>query len=265
MKTSIKCIWIAILLGSLQVIFILGSNHRLLLSDIILHFSFSNLLINKPSIIDASFKLFPLFVFQILLGIYMYKRFCSASIYYFSRCKNRIIWFLKESFALYPYTLLYLLVMIASATIETSFWHPVTFDKESFILGFYFLAIYSMWLFSTTLLINIIAIQFNNSSLAFSVVAGLQLTSMVLLLIWEGASKALLFPLPLNPFSHLVLSWHSSYIHMVNERINQQSIPFDLNLSLLLLIVVVMVIIASGCVVVNRKEFIAVSKEMEDE
>lgn len=263
MKTSTQCILVAIFFGFIQSLAYLVENKGIYFSDIIIHFSFSSLQINKPSIINATINLLPIMGFQMILGVYMYKRFCSASIYYFSRCKNRFEWFLKESTILFFYALFYVFVMLTTWSIVESFWSPIVFDKASIILFSYCLLIYTLWLFIMTLLINLLAIQFNNSSYAFSLTAGIQISSMLLCLIWEKAPDSAYKYLIFNPISHLVISWHTSWVQSVDQRIHKWTINFDLNISIIFLVITSILIILFGSFIIKRKDFILLNKEAD--
>jgi hypothetical protein len=267
-KSFIICIGVAMLWGAFQALFYLGIRGEILLSDIILQYSFSDVSIILVYLIEMSIRLLPFLLFQILFGTYIYQHFCSASIYYFSRCHNRVKWFLKESLKLYVFALIYPMVMVISGTAVTSITNHVVFDKASYILLIYYLLIHSPWLFLTALLMNVIAIRLD-SSYGFIVVAGLQLTSVGLLLLWENVWPLVdtpnldkhVFLLHLNPISHLILAWHSSPIVAVNERLNHLNIEFSLNTSVMFFFFISLAVIAFGCFVVKKQEWITLSKE----
>ncbi len=268
MSTYLKCIITSLLWGVLESLFYLRLNEKIILSDIIFQFSFLKKYIETPYIIDMTIKFLPYLIFQILFGTCIYKHFCSASNYYFSRCINRTKWLLREAFLLYTYVLIFLFCMLAGGVMVTVITNELIFDLESIILLLYYLIIYSLWLYLTTLLINIIAVRFN-SSVAFIAIAGLEMGCIFSLVLWENVlplqdspfiDRNFLF-LQLNPVAHLVLAWHSSFIEKLNMRINIYYQSFDLNISVVLFLLLSIIVTVVGCIVVKRKDLIIANNE----
>lgn len=143
MRTYLKCIAIALFWGILLTLFYFASSKQVFFSDIIEVFSFSRPYMIIPYIIDITVQLLPYLLFQILFGTYIYRHFCSASYYYFSRCTNRTRWLLKEVISLYSYVLVFLIFVVASGTAIASITNTVIFDTESLVLFVYYLVIYS--------------------------------------------------------------------------------------------------------------------------
>ncbi|WP_060664213.1 hypothetical protein [Bacillus sp. CHD6a] len=261
-STLLRCIGAAILWGGFQAIFFLSVKGEVIFSDIILKFGFSEVSINLVYLIELSIQFLPFFIFQILFGTVIYQHFCSASIYYFSRCHHRGKWFLKESLKLYSYSLIYPLTMVGFATIIASSTNEILFDQASIILFFYYLAIHSLWLFITALLMNIMSIRFD-SSIGFMVIVGFQLFCVSMLLLWEDVSltNQSAFFLKLNPISHLILSWHNSNNLGLNDRINFLNIDLSLNASILYFFILCLLSVGSGLFIVKKQEWITLNKE----
>ncbi|MCZ0704196.1 hypothetical protein J2T56_002492 [Natronobacillus azotifigens] len=263
-----KCLLFASGLGMLQSFAILTMPNPLLWSNLILWFGFSNTEIILVYIIDLSIKLLPLVLFQVIFGTYLYQRFCSASVYYFSRCPNRIRWFLKESVKLYLLAVLYPLVMVLTTTLIVNFIKPIDFDQSAFLLLIYYVLIHSLWLFITTTLINVLAIMLDSSA-AFVIVVGFQLTSVALLLLWENVWPVVDSPnislhsllLKFNPIAHLILTWHSSNINLIKGQINQFNLSFDLNETVIIFACLSVFILFIGSLIVKQKEWIVLNQE----
>lgn len=273
----IKCILVSSLWGIFTCLTYLATNQELFFSDIVFKFSLPTIMINLVFIIEMSLRYFPFLIFQILFGTHIYKHFCSASVFYFSRCQNRAKWFLKEAISLYPLALLYSLAMVVAGLIVAGINNRIIYDRESFIILIYYLLIHSLWLYSTTLLINILAIKLE-SSMAYTIVAGIQLTFLGLLLLWDETlplhgtynleRNARL--LQLNPIAHLALPWRSSFIESVNSRINEyldffmidwSVIDFELNNSIVLFTIISIIVIILGVVIVKKHELISIEME----
>ena len=65
----------------------------------------------------------------------------------------------------------------------------------------------------------------------------------------------------LIPFSHLILSWHSSRDKDINEYINIYNISFDLNYSVICLLVPSILIVVFGALIIKKIDFICSNKE----
>lgn len=64
-------------------------------------------------------RMIPTYVFEGCFGIYLYHRFCTASVYIFSRYTKRVRWYLKESFFLGVYAASFQSVLVGSAVVTT--------------------------------------------------------------------------------------------------------------------------------------------------
>ena len=153
--------------------------------------------------------------------------------------------------------------MVLSGTLVASISNQIVFDRESILLFVYYVLIHSLWLFITTLLVNIIAIKLDSST-GFISIVGIQMLSISTLLLWKNvwplddaihSAKHVLL-LKLNPISHLILSWHSSSIKGINRWIN-----FPISQSILVFLSISLVVIIIGCLIVKRQEWIAMPKE----
>ena len=161
----IKSILIAVVLGIVYVGIGLMKIDNIKMSEILLANTMSGVEFYPQYISTFSFEYIPIFVFQILFATNIYKHFCSASIYFFSRNANRIKWYLKEVTNIY----LEILFIYMFTTIKI--------DDGAVIIAIYYIAIYSIYLLSTTLAINIVSILFG-SNIGFAIVQGIVLLSV---------------------------------------------------------------------------------------
>lgn len=261
-----------ILLAIIIGIFSLGTGifayNNTSIAQIILHSAFSGVEYYPQYVVFLSYQYMPLLIFQVIFATYIYKHFCSASVYFFSRNINRIKWFLEESGKLYIHTVLYLIVFNLVGIIVTSLFIKVTIDKGVLLLIVYYILIHSLYLFFSTLAINIVAI-ISSSEIGFIVVEGIALLQMGMYLmlgkriqddIIEGIN---LFMLKSNIIANLIFPVHSSHIQSVNKFINEKGIDFDLNFSIIYYFILSMIIIIVGAYIVKKKEFIVNNKEID--
>lgn len=215
-----------------------------------------------------TFQYMPLFVFQIFFATHIYKHFCSASVYYFSRNINRINWFLKEVLKIYANTVIYLVTMCASEMIIIRMFSTITVDCSAIIIALYYIFIYSLYLMATTLAINVASIIFS-SNIGFITVQSIILLSISIFFLLGNYIKddiiteKIILLLKSNMIANLIFSIHSSRIENINDLINIKGINFDLNFSIIYYLVLCVTIIIIGCLVVEKHEFITNSKEIE--
>lgn len=223
-----------------------------------------------PTYMEQALQFFiPLLLFQILYGTYIYRHFCSAGVYFFSRKEKRESWFLKEAVKLYLYVIIYSGLFLLSGVISTMIACNVHFDNLSLIMTAYYLLIYSLFLFAFTLMINIIAIAAGSRigfiAAAVTEVLGMGFFMMLGKIITDEADIAekYIWTLKANPFAHLVFGVHSSKINDLNEFINLKNIQFDLNESVIYFFILSLIMVAVGYLIVKKREFIINNRETE--
>jgi hypothetical protein len=266
MKVYFKYLLFAMFYGIFQTLPYLRVSKTVLFSDIIFGLSFNKPIFHILSIMNMIMDFIPIFLFQILYGTYIYRHFCSASVFYFTRCTNRWSWFLKESIKLYGYIILYLCTLVLSSIVFCMINFGVEFDKGSIHLLCYFFIIFSIWYYITAIIINIIAIMIG-SHYSFGIVASVQLLLLLSLDIFENylpfeenlvANNHLL---KINPIAHLVISWHSSSIPYVNNLINTWNIQFSYFSSFAYLGVIAVIITIIGGTIINNKQILVLNRE----
>lgn len=238
------------------------------LSKIILSNAFNGVDFYPQYISMFTLSYIPLFVFQVVFATYIYKHFCSASIYFFSRNANRINWFLGEVAKIYVYAVIYLIAVCVAEIIVVSIFSIITVDSNAIIMSLYYVSIYSLYLLVTTLAINVFSIIFS-SNIGFITVQSIILLSISTFFFLGNyikddiiTEKIALF-IKSNLIANLIFSIHSSKFDEINNLINIKGINFDLNYSIIYCLILCTVVIVFGCCVVEKHEFITNSKEMD--
>lgn len=277
-RTYFKFLLLGILCGILNCSYLWISNdNSISLSGMINLFGFNDFYINAGYLILLFRWYFPIILFQIIWGTYIYRHFCSASVYYFSRCNNRVKWFLKEIVYLYIYAILYLLSSLVISALVILFCGNLTLDSSAFLLALYYLILHSLWLFIITVLINVLSITIGSVA-GFSIVAAIQALGVAIFIILDDLniftyeltspdeienlelqSKIIKF----DPISHIVLKYHNSGNSKLNSVINKYGFDFSLNESVLTLFIAALIVLAVGCIIIKKKEFITINKESE--
>ena len=78
--------------------------------------------------------------------------------------------------------------------------------------------------------------------------------------IYEGNTDSVRL-MKLIPFSHLILSWHSSNNEEIDNLINIYGIDFNLNFSVILLFIAAVIISFAGMIIIEKTDFILTNKE----
>ena len=78
--------------------------------------------------------------------------------------------------------------------------------------------------------------------------------------IYEGNTDSVRL-MKLIPFSHLILSWHSSNNKKIDNLINIYGIDFNLNSSVILLITAAVIVSFAGMIIIEKTDFILTNKE----
>lgn len=205
---------------------------------------------------------FPALFFHVFFGTYIYKHFCSGAIYYFSRCENSSKWFFKECMKLYLYVAGYLCILISSSMICAVITSHIKIHNDIIPIFLYYFLIHSLFLFFTTLCINIVSIIISNSN-GFIYIEGVILFCVATFFILgekmfpEGIVSQDKMPVIIfNPISHIIFSVHSSHVNIINEEINIYNIDFELKNSIILFFILSVIIVIVGRIAVNKHNFI---------
>lgn len=234
---------------------------QLFLSEMILQLSGSRgnlaLGISMPELISFALLLVPDLVFETYFGTMLYRHFCTASIYVFSRYPRKMWWYGKELYFLLTHTFVYQIILSATVIIVTSIRYQLVFDHAGIILLIYHIFLRTLWTFSMTLLINIISIYFDSNPAFFFAVGG-QLISISLLTLIKKHEMALYG----NPVAHLVLGWHSSSLAVINQVLSppyqglyfKSSLCLNIGLSILFSILGAVLVKKHDIIVSNLEE-----------
>lgn len=240
------------------------------LSELVLQLSGSRgefaLDFSMPQLVSLMMRMIPSYVFEIYFGTALYRHFCTASTYVFSRYPKRLHWYFGEALSMGITVFLYQIVLLATVVLTTVLRYQLQIDGAGIILLAYHFVLHAAWLFSMTLSVNLLAIWVGSSN-SFLAVVGVQIICITLLGFVDTLRRhpdATAFQealLKLNPMAHLVLGWHRSDFESVNQVLNPPYPGLDLNHSLLFMIVFCGVILLSGAAFVKRHDLLISDSE----
>lgn len=220
---------------------------------IIINLSMSPSQISTYGVMELSIAFIPIFLFQILQGSVIYRHFSVAAIYYFSRCTRRRSWFIKECLKVMPVAFIYSLIYFGSGLCLGLVNENMTFSHGFARMFLIQVLLYCLYLFATSIIVNILSILLGSYK-GFAVVAVAQMLLISAFLLWENVDDYSL--LPLNPVSHLFVSWHSSGDASINAQINVFNISFPFWSSFAFLCLLSAIAVALGAEIVTRVEIL---------
>ena len=246
----------------LSIMYVNPYSGTITLSELILQLGGSRgefaLSFSMTELLSFAMRLMPFFVLECYMGIAVYRHFCTASIYVFSRYPNRRKWYWREMISvggeimIFQGVLLFITILISMAR------YQVVVDKEGIILAVYYYIIYAVWVYKITVIINLAALWLGSST-SYAVVLGVQMIEITLLSVtdlWHGYGM-----LKYNPISRLVLGWQGSRIESLNHVLLQPYDGLDLNASLLFEMITCGILLAVGSVIVRKHNLLISDSE----
>ena len=256
----------------LAISFVNPYSGKISLSEFVLQLSGSRgefaLGLSMFELVSLITRMIPIYLFEIYFGTALYRHFCTASIYVFSRYPKRIRWYLHETLSVGAIACLFQIVILATAIFLTIIRFQLQTDWVGIVLLAYHFIIHTAWLYSMTLLVNLLAISIGSSA-SFMVVFGIQIVSITLLGCMGTFQKYMdttaFFDILLiiNSISHLILGWHSSNYEAINQRLNSPYLMLDLKHSILLIIAFSVIITLLGALFVKKHDLIFADSEKE--
>ena len=238
---------------------------RITLSELILQLSGSRgefpLGTSVTELIAFSMRMFPNNIFIIVFGTLMYKHFCTASVYVFTRQTNRITWYTKEVCYLALYTFIFQLASAGVTILVTTIRYDVIWNKSGFVLVAFHIALQSFWLYMLTLTMNIIAIK-SGSNFAFLMVAGIQILCIALLGFLQIAENTFENLIIMNPITRIILGWHSDPHQWFEDVLNSKYNVLFFSHSFIMLGVLAGIITIFGAYVIGKHDLLIEDTEV---
>lgn len=213
---------------------------------------------------DFALHLFPAFVFEMFAGIMLYRHFCTASIYVFSRCPHRMKWYALEILNLSGSVCIFNILLLAGAVLTSACRYEVQADGAGIRLLIYHFLIYSLWTYTAALLINLVALHFGSST-GYGAVALIQLAFLMLInladFLVRRLSVGITYEMILswNPIAHLVLGWHKGSPAVGDHPPYMENV--SLNGSVAVFLVIGAAVTSVGAVIIKKHDLLVSDKE----
>lgn len=216
------------------------------------------------AMVDFGFLLLPFFLYQFYGGIQLYRQFCVASVYVFSRTTNRVKWYFSELWRLCTGVLVLQAFLQGTTLLVAALRWNVVWTAEGWILLGIHVLLFSLWTLTMALCVNLAALVWG-SSIGFLVVFAIQAGMLAALCTGaklEPTDPALGRLLFLDPISRLVLGWQSGGGFGLESALPAAyGHVLTLSGSLLLLVVVVAAVVVLGLVVIQKKDILVSNLE----
>ncbi len=255
----------------LAFMFINPYNGNILLSETVLQLSGSMgefpLMPVFKDLISFTMRMLLDYIFEIYMGIELYRHFCTASVCVFSRTSHRTQWYIKEILEIMVAAFLYQIVKIFSAVIVTYFRYSIQIDRMGIFLLVFHVLVYTMWVFSITLLINIFCIKYGSNN-AFIWIGGTQLILTALLeliQIFETNLNFIKIFLNINPMAHLVVGWHTGEADKYKHLLASPYEGLYFKNTIIMLFGFSVLVVITGMHIVCRHDFLQLDVDGEGE
>jgi len=208
-------------------------------------------------------RMVPGFLLELYLGTNMYRHFCTASVYVFSRTGNRFKWYLQECLIIVAFVAAFQMIMPVTAIGITSLRYKVSLDSNGLLLLGIHYVIYVLWVFAMTLLLNILSLSLG-CDIAVVLTIGGQcafITLLSLLRLLEGNPVLYSLALKANPVSHLVVGWHTIAIKAISNCVLSTYAEISFLSTFYYMSIVVFSITIAGCIFVCTRDLIVSDAE----
>lgn len=221
-----------------------------------------------PELVSFAMCLFPGFILESYAGIMLYRNFCTASVYIFSRYPHRVKWYLGEAGRLGGAVCIFHLLMLAAAILTTTIRYELVVDNAGILLLAYHFGLHSLWAYAMTMLVNLFAVYLGSSA-AYALAVFGQMACIVLLHIMDlfvryyDGRLAYENVVIWNPIAHLVLGWHGSNMDSMKQALSSSNIQMELNGSLILFFLLGVTVTLAGVFVIKNHDLLVSDLEME--
>lgn len=216
------------------------------------------------AMVDFGFLLLPFFLYQFYGGIQLYRQFCVASVYVFSRTTNRVKWYFKELWGLCKGLLVLQVFLQGTTLLVAALRWEVMWTTEGWILLGIHVLLFTLWTLTMALGVNLLALTWGSSA-GFLVVFALQAGMLAALCTGaklEPADPALGRLLFLDPISRLVLGWQSGGAFGLEDALPAvYGHVLTLSGSLLLVALMTVAVVILGLVVIQKKDILVSNLE----
>lgn len=257
----IALVTIAVLGGCfLSITYVNPYHHTISLAELVLQLSGSRgnipMDFSMNELLLLTMRMVPDYLMEMYLGTMLYKHFCTASVYVFSRYPKRVKWYFREACFISLRVLLYQVILISAVVLMSSYRVRVIYDMTGIVLLLYHCVLKYIWILCVVVCINLLAI-FWGSDRAFLTITGLQIFLISTLgavghLEKEVRGRWLWW----NPMARMVIGWQDSCLSLLEGALNPPFSGLKMEDSIILLAAQCMIILIIGAISINRYDLL---------
>lgn len=214
--------------------------------------------------LEFGILLLPFFLYQFYGGIQLYRQFCVASVYVFSRTTNRVKWYFAELWGLCKELIVLQVFLQGTTLLVAAFRWNVVWTTEGWVLLGVHVLIFTLWTLTMALGVNLLALIWGSSA-GFLVMFALQAGMLAALCTGaklEPTDPALARLLLLDPISRLVLGWQSGGAFGLEGALPAEyGHVLTVSGSLLLLVLSLAAVVVLGLMVIQNKDILVSNLE----
>lgn len=241
---------------------------RIALQDLVLQLSGSRgefvMGLYYGAMVDFGFLMLPFFLYQFYGGIQLYRQFCAASVYVFSRTTNRVKWYVTELWGMCKGLLMFQVFLQGTTLVVAALRWDVVWTGEGWLLLGIHVLLFTLWTFTMALGVNLLALIWGSNT-GFLAVFALQAGMLAALCTGaklESADPTLARLLVLDPVSRLVLGWQSGGVFGLEGVLPAEyGHVLTLSGSLLLVALMTAAVVILGLVVIQKKDILVSNLE----
>lgn len=211
--------------------------------------------VHFTNLITLSLLFLPHVLFGICMGLYLYRNYCTASVYVFSRITRRGWWYERQLLKVMTYSLLCTGLYMGTVFLITALSFEIIFREGWWKLCLFHLCMQTFWSYILALLVHIGSI-FGGSSIG--VLLCVVTNSFCMTLLCFGTDGATRIIHHLNPIARQVMGWH------LIRPVTQEELSFYGAPVLLPVISVVFLMILMGTVTVTGIQIVRTHDFLRD-
>ena len=197
-------------------------------------------------------------------GIQLYRQFCVASVYVFSRTTNRVKWYFTELWGLCKGLVVLQMFLQGTTLLVAALRWEVMWTTEGWVLLGIHVLLFTLWTLTMALGVNLLSLIWGSSA-GFLVVFALQAGMLAALCTGaklEPADPALGRLLFLDPISRLVMGWQSGgAFGLEGDLPAEYGHVLTLSGSLLLVALMTVAVVILGLVAIQKKDILVSNLE----
>lgn len=206
---------------------------------------------------SLAIQFLPVYVFCAFAGTGIYRHFCTASVYVFSRQPKRLRWYMREWGDLLLMTVLFQAIYIGTAVATSMLRLEVAWELRGIrMLACHFL-IHTLWTGALSIMINIFSIFLGSDA---GYILGIGINTVWVTIMASAYMNGTPELIGANPVARLIMAWHSICTGLADVS-NSARFHLDVNMSVLYMLVLYIAAVIACGIIVMKYDLLTGNKE----